>query len=415
MIGVWRAWKVVVDRRVCFAQDPIETSHKAILAVDMTLDVVVVCFHENLYTVYTTATGYGRNPHSCKRSIVDERMSTNANMEQPANVRKMTNDSSFELGQNDHVYDPRDSPRLTGYIGILISSIISFASCADVSSEFVDANERKFGIMFGAVSFFVTLLVVLLHYMQVGRELCIPKGSTLEGLCLTFLCLWWIPAVAYLTRVGGIAYQALNIYFFNWGGLICSMHTLNNFLHMKGYFSASHLASYNQALSGWIGLFFGSLVEFGSAYDASKKLDFASEKESVWAITLGAVSMTISFIVCLGHFTRLGRLGVCIHGTDCQLYLGFILVIWWTIGVAVLTDSGSIGSVLGLACPGDNEVRDWRAGSNMYFSLWFSFFSSCWVVVKFRGAHVQDLTLQPMSSPNRNNRVTRDMYGDEQI
>ena len=333
----------------------------------------------------------------------------------PPPNRKMTNDSSFELGQNDHVYDPRDSPRLTGYIGILISSIISLASCADVSSDFVDTNERKLGIMFGAVSFCVTLLVVLLHYLQIGRELCAPKGSTLEGVCLAFLCLWWIPAVAYLTRVGGIAYQALNIYFFNWAGLICSMYTLNNFLHMKGYFSAGHLASYNQALSGWIGLFFGSLVEFGSAYDASFKLDFASEKESAWAVALGGVSMIISFIVCLGHFAQMGRLGIILHGTDCQLYLGFYLVIWWTIGVAILTDSGSIGSVLGLACPGEDEIKDWRAGSNMYFSLWFSFFSSCWIVVKFRGgsANVQNLTLQPMSSPNR--RVTNDHFNDENI
>merc|ERR1712113_995269 len=32
----------------------------------------------------------------------------------------------------------------------------------------------------------------------------------------------------------------------------------------------------------------------------------------------------------------------------------------------------------------DRQSPDWRDGSNLYFSLWFSFFSACWIVIKWR-------------------------------
>ena len=319
--------------------------------------------------------------------------------------RKNTSDSSFQTGQNDHMYDPRDSPRLIGYIGILIASIITFASCADVDVSGIDItnNEKNISVMFGAVSFCVTLVVVILHYVQLGKELFVPKGSTLEGVCITCLCIWWIPAVTYMTRVDGIAYQALNIYFFSWLALILSVYTLNNLLECKGFFSASSLTGSNEALGGWIGLFLGSLVEFGSALDARQKLESPSDAESAWAVTVGIVSMIIALVIIAAHFIQLGRLGIIIHGTDIQLYLGVFLVMWWIIGVSILTDSGKFGSLLGPDCAtNDGEplsVSDWRAGSNMYFSLWFSFFAACIIVVKWRKKNVQDLTLQPMSAP----------------
>lgn len=145
------------------------------------------------------------------------------------------------------------------------------------------------------------------------------------------------------------------------------------------------------------------MVEFGSALDARKKLESPSDAESAWAVTVGIVSMIIALVIIAAHFIQLGRLGIIIHGTDIQLYLGVFLVMWWIIGVSILTDSGKFGSLLGPDCvTNDGEplsVSDWRAGSNMYFSLWFSFFAACIIVVKWRKKNVQDLTLQPMSAP----------------
>jgi len=121
-------------------------------------------------------------------------MSTSGHKPQStARGRMNTEDSSYNVGVSDHVYDPQDSPRLTGYISMLICSVICFASCADVSSSFVEPNERTIGIMFGAVSFFISLVLVGVHYVALGRELCVPKGSTLEGACLLLLTCWWIP------------------------------------------------------------------------------------------------------------------------------------------------------------------------------------------------------------------------------
>jgi len=304
--------------------------------------------------------------------------------------RKMTNDSSFEMGSIDHEYDPRDSPRLTGYIGVLIASIISFASCADVQNA--GEKEKALSIMFGAVSFCVMILVVVLHYLAVGRELFVPRGSNLEGFVLIFLCLWWIPAVGYMTRVGGIAYQALNIYFFSWAGLVCAMNTFYNYLTLRGYFLLKTPTPKQQTgtLSGWMALFIGSLVEFVAALDAKAQTEYDSSGEASWAISVGAVSMIVAFFITASHFVNMGAVGSIIHHTCCQFVVALLLVVWWTVGVAVLTQSGKIGSVLGLTCSANEEddrqllLPDWRDGSNLYFSLWFSFFSACWIVIKWR-------------------------------
>mmetsp|Transcript_25230 Transcript_25230/g.39052 ORF Transcript_25230/g.39052 Transcript_25230/m.39052 type:complete len:384 (-) Transcript_25230:273-1424(-) len=308
----------------------------------------------------------------------------------PGPNRKMTNDSSFEMGAGDHVYDPRDSPRLTGYIGVLIASIISFASCADVQNA--GEKEKALSIMFGAVSFCVMILVVVLHYLAIGRELFVPRGSNSEGFVLIFLCLWWIPAVGYMTRVGGIAYQALNIYFFSWAGLVCAMNTFYNYLTLRGYFlqSPPKCANTNNTLSGWMALFIGSLVEFVAALDAKAQTEYDSSGEASWAISVGAVSMIVAFFITASHFVNMGAVGSIIHHTCCQFVVALLLVVWWTVGVAVLTQSGKIGSVLGLTCyasaneEDDRQSPDWRDGSNLYFSLWFSFFSACWIVIKWR-------------------------------
>lgn len=220
--------------------------------------------------------------------------------------------------------------------------------------------------------------------------------------------------MGYMTRVGGIAYQALNIYFFSWAGLICSCYTFYNYLELRGYFVLYARNNQNQhilktqtqtnTLSGWMALFIGSLVEFIAALDAKEETEYDgySSSEASWAISVGAVSMIVSLLITFSHFINMGPLTSIIHGTCCQFVVALFLVVWWTIGVAVLTQNGKIGSVLGVNCKAtatavddsryqnknSNNIAvemDWTDGSNLYFSLWFSFFSACWVVIKWRG------------------------------
>lgn len=208
--------------------------------------------------------------------------------------------------------------------------------------------------------------------------------------------------VVYLTRVGGIAYEALNIYFFSWFGLISSIYTLHNFAFNRGYVGNSN----NPTMVGWLALFTGSAVELVSAVDIKYNINPAavSKTEVDWAISVGSISTIISGVILSAHFFKYKNIGYYIHGTQVQLFCGIFLVVWWCVGVSTLTASGSIGSVLGLGVVcitnGEDEDEEWREGSNMYFSLWLSFFSACWVVVKFRSTHIQDLKLQPMGSAN---------------
>ena len=60
-----------------------------------------------------------------------------------------------------------------------------------------------------------------------------------------------------------------------------------------------------------------------------------------------------------------------------ELVIAGFMVAWWTVGVIVLTRSGSV------AAGGD--------AGNLYYSLWISFFFSVWIVSRWKFVSGEEL------------------------
>lgn len=278
-----------------------------------------------------------------------------------------------------------------GYLAILLSSLVNFASVADISlgdvSNISLKNEKVFAI-FGAVSFLIVLLITIfdrVDYLHRKVDFKEVKDGKLEGFVLLFLCSWWIVGVGIMTRADGIAYRVLNTYFSAWYSLIMSSYTLNLWCMEKEIISLKELTRLSKTLPYWYALLLCSVVEMGSAADVLVKLrirnlDIPGESKGEYAVAVGAVSAFFSLLAIMIHYQL-----VCSKvkpGEGIEILFALLLCVWWIVAVSLLTADKAVGSTLqGRYKANDNYEL---LGNNLYLSLWLGLYSAVQICLKWK-------------------------------
>jgi hypothetical protein len=278
--------------------------------------------------------------------------------------------------------------RWFGYFGLLVFSLANFASVVDAKT-FQGAGERAFSIAVGALSTTVCALVLLFDRVNKLAELFDFKERSdgkLEGYTLLFLVVWWVVGTALMTRADGIAYKSLNIYFSSWLSLGMSAYTLNEWSAAKDILSFEELTHLSATLKSWYALFLSSLVTMGSAAQVHGTLEYRDRSDASFAVACGAISWIIAMLAILMHYKIIRwcniKAGGMVELTTCSL-----LVLFWMIGVATITQDGGVAATITGTPDCDVEGDQSRApGSNLFLSSWTAFLSSLSVTVRWKAA-----------------------------
>jgi hypothetical protein len=139
-------------------------------------------------------------------------------------------------------------------------------------------------------------------------------------------------SVAILTRPGGLAYYASNIYFSSWLSLASCVYTLDRWMCAKDIISIQELTQLSTTLKSWYALFLFSLIVFGSAVSMHVYFHGTQTAATAFCISIGLVSTAIALFFILVHYKFF---------TDCctnvkqggwlELSTAFFLIVSWTI------------------------------------------------------------------------------------
>jgi hypothetical protein len=271
----------------------------------------------------------------------------------------------------------------SGYLGIMLSSLVNFASVVDVSVDNIYEIKLREGYvieaLFGSVSFFVAFFILIfdrINVLQRKFDFKTVADGKLEGGFLLCLVIWWIVAASMMTRANGIAYKILNSYFSCWYTLGLSIRTLNQWSTAKDIISIHELTRLSKTLPYWYILFFASLIEMGSAADVFLHIGNVSIIGKIeYSISVGAISTVLAAISILAHY----KLICCCKlkpGGIVEIVAGIILCIWWILAVAVLTTDQQIASSIQGVPP--------YPGSNLYLSLWLGLYGSVNICLQWK-------------------------------
>ena len=156
------------------------------------------------------------------------------------------------------------NPRLMGYLCIIMFSATNFA-CISIIREHGSVG----GVAFGVLTFLIASLVLLqdrsqklLDYFHYTKA----KNGYVEGFVLLFMVVWWIVGVAVITKPGGIAYQASNIYYSAWLTVFACVYTLNEWSDSKDILSVAEITGVSCTLKSWWIHFLSAWVVFACRY-----------------------------------------------------------------------------------------------------------------------------------------------------
>lgn len=277
------------------------------------------------------------------------------------------------------------NPRWSGYLAIQLMSLVNFAAIADIGKTDETTAEWSVALSFGCVTFVLSLLIIIFDRTPQLQEKFDFKeylDGKLEGYVLLAMFIWWLAGVGLITRAGGIAYEALNIYFSAWGSVFACAYTLNEWGSAKDIISVQELTRISATLSPWYVLFLSSVVVMGSAADAFSYLEQQGTNDEAYAVACGAVSTFLSFYAILVHY-KLVRCCKIKQGGLLELGIAIFLILWWIVGVAILTENDGVGATIsGTSCGDKDDVP----GSNLYISSWMCLFSSCSITVRWKAA-----------------------------
>ena len=196
------------------------------------------------------------------------------------------------------------------------------------------------------------------------------KGGRLEGAVLVTLSLYWIVGVAYLTQVQGIAYTVSNIYFSAWLCLAAALYTLNHWSTKQDILSWAELTSVSATLKSWYILCLGSFVVLGTSINyyyfllssnhsnnnpyndyllsQEEELERDQRSASMVGMVLGSGSSLISLVFILTHYRLIQP---CATGGWAELMGALFVTLCWIVGCSVLTQEGAIGAtIVGRGC-----------------------------------------------------------------
>lgn len=232
------------------------------------------------------------------------------------------------------------NPRLLGYAYILLASLVNFSSVSNVPGEQREAF-WYLSIAFGVLTFCISSLIIIQDWAQPWIKLFTPiqevREGYAEGCLLLFMVVWWIVGVAYITRPGGIAYVASNIWYSAWLSLFACCFTLNEWSASKDILSLEEIISISPTLVYWWILFFSACIVFGSCFDIIIRYNqpWNDFQDASFGLALGLVSMVISFTMILIQYDFLTACQ-CEEGGWTELFTSFFLILVWIIGLAIM-------------------------------------------------------------------------------
>ncbi len=150
------------------------------------------------------------------------------------------------------------NPRSMGYCYIILASLVNFCAISSVPGE-QRATFWYLSIAFGVLTFCISSLLLFLDWSQQWikhlPDLKKARNGYVEGFILFFMVVWWIVGVVYITRPGGIAYLASNIWYSAWLSLFACVYTLNEWSGDKDLLSIEEITSLSPTLKFWWLLF----------------------------------------------------------------------------------------------------------------------------------------------------------------
>ncbi|KAG7362793.1 hypothetical protein IV203_026153 [Nitzschia inconspicua] len=147
------------------------------------------------------------------------------------------------------------SPRLKGYLMMLLSSIINYHSItvsqnsSDISAVVPNSEQVGYGLTVAMISIIITGVAVVFHFMSWFTYRCdciankwamtifAPKAK-IELFVAIFLLIWWFIATIIQTTVRGIAgdgKQQYNIYYSTWFCTVAALLNLESKLTEYGF------------------------------------------------------------------------------------------------------------------------------------------------------------------------------------
>ncbi|CAB9506164.1 expressed unknown protein [Seminavis robusta] len=248
------------------------------------------------------------------------------------------------------------NPRWKGYLYILITSLVNFASISNLE---VNDNPQfdgmyQLSLVFGIATFALTVIILAMDRFQY----CFDKENAdklnyekaldgkLEGYTLLAFTLWWIVGVAHITQVEGVGYVANNIYFSSWLTLFSCIYTLDKWSAAKDILSIRELTGISATLRTWYVLFLSSLVTMGTCCDLHVKLATTHRSSAAYGIALGLGSSMVSIFFILVHYRFIDYEFLQVGGW-IELSASFFMILLWIVGVAILTSEGGIAATIG--------------------------------------------------------------------
>ena len=114
-----------------------------------------------------------------------------------------------------------------------------FATAANTMSG---SSDMKASFAFGFITAFAAGCMVIANYIEgTRRRLNEGKGTLMEGILLGSLLLMNAVAVSLMTKVGGVAYSALNLYYGAWLMFVASFLAFNDWMLHYASFSAQQV------------------------------------------------------------------------------------------------------------------------------------------------------------------------------
>jgi len=283
--------------------------------------------------------------------------------------------------------------------------------------------ESTIGVIFGVFTFLIASLVLLqdrsqrlLDYFHYTKA----KNGYVEGGVLTFMVVWWIIGVGVITKPGGVAYQASNIYYSSWGSLVSCLYTLDLWSTEKDILSIAEITGVSCTLKSWWIHFLSACVVFSCSINLRVSMGFVSgnidNHDTSYAIILGLVSIAVSIFWIGVHLNFFNMWGIQ-EGGWFELLGSFFLMFVWTVGLGVFTTDGGIAAkVEGDECKSNQYIADTAGnctvimsiedsegtihnyeveckqlsgeipGSNLYYSCWSCMLSAIAIAFKWKAS-----------------------------
>lgn len=292
------------------------------------------------------------------------------------------------------------NPRWKGYSIVVLAGIIQFSAVANIQQRGTKIVEWSLALQFGLT---LTLAATTICLLLRGGS-----NDNREGYAITGLTIYALLNVGYVTRVGGIAYRALNVYGGAWLGLAAAAYCLERWSAARDLLSWEELTGVSATLKSWYILLFASLVATWSGVN----FWIVGEQPAVLAISCGALTTALAVIFICTHYKLMSWVpDVGWAELGASLWCSSM----WIVATASLTQESGIGATIigdrhdpwretlyedlkegnctvtlnsvALPC---TEFLDERLhtngypGSNLYLSVWTCLLTSFYLIARWK-------------------------------